>query len=81
MEKMVQDTCFFFQQPGGTDGLHDVATFQADKRVRSCATLLGDTELLGRLSAGDMVALEAKYHTKCLLGLYNNARKVRLEGI
>ena len=52
-----------------------------DKRVRSCTTLLGDTELLGRLNAGDMVALEAKYHTQCLVGLYNHARKVRLEGI
>ena len=25
----------------------------------------------------DMVALEAKYHTKCLLDLYNHARKVQ----
>ena len=81
MEKMVLDTCFFCQQPGGTDGLYDVATFQTDKRVRSCATLLGDTELLGRLSAGDTVALEAKYHTNCLVRLYNNARKARIEGI
>ena len=80
-EKMVQDTCFFCQQPGGTDGLHDVTTFETDKRVRSCANLLGDTELLGRLSADDMVALEAKYHIKCLVGLDNNARKARLEGI
>ena len=28
-------------------------------------------------SLGDMVALEAKYHTKCLLALYNNAGKVQ----
>ena len=38
------------------------------------ATLIGDMQLLGRLSAGDMVALEAKYHTNCLLKLYNRAR-------
>ncbi len=24
-----------------------------------------------------MIALEAKYHTKCLLGLYNHARKIK----
>ena len=47
--------------------------------MHSCATVLGDTELLGKLSAGDMVALEAKYHTKCLVRLHNNARKARLE--
>ena len=38
------------------------------------ATLTGDMQLLGHLSAGDMVALEAKYHTNCLLKLYNRAR-------
>ena len=27
-----------------------------------------------------MVALEAKYHTKCLVGLYNRARKTKAEG-
>ena len=35
--------------------------------------------LLAKLSLGDMVALEAKYHTKCLLALYNRARKVQVE--
>lgn len=37
--------------------------------------LVGDSELLTRLSVGEMVALEAKYHTKCLTSLYNHARK------
>ena len=41
------------------------------------ATLIGDMQLLGRLSAGDMVALEAKYHTNCLLKLYNRARSCK----
>ena len=30
------------------------------------ATELQDTELLERISGGDLVALEAKYHFKCL---------------
>ena len=38
-----------------------------------------DTLLLARLSMGDMVALEAKYHAKCLLALYNRARKVKID--
>ncbi len=43
------------------------------------ATLVEDTVLLGKLSVGDMIALEAKYHTKCLLGLYNRARKIKTD--
>ena len=35
---------------------------------------LNDTVLLAKLSPADMVALEAKYHTRCLTALYNRAR-------
>ena len=45
-------------------GLHEASTFQLNKNVRRAATDIGDMQLLGRLSAGDM---EAKYHTNCLL--------------
>lgn len=45
--------------------------------MRESAKLTGDSLLLAKLSLGDMVALEAKYHTKCLLALYNRARKVQ----
>ena len=37
-----------------TSGLHEAATFQVDNRVRTCAKLLEDTELLGKLSAGNL---------------------------
>ena len=43
--------------------------------------LLEDTDLLAKLSTADVVALEAKYHTKCLVGLYNRARKAKTEGL
>ena len=36
---------------------------------------LEDRELLAKLSAGDMIALEAKYHWNCLTTLYNKARQ------
>ena len=39
--------------------------------------LLEDTELLTKLSTTDMVALEAKYHTRYLVDLYNRAQKAR----
>lgn len=75
-----RDLCFFCEQPPGNSGLHEAATFQVDKRVQTCAEILEDTELLAKLSAGDMVALDAKYHAKCLVGLYNRARKAKAKG-
>ena len=73
------ELCFFCGEEGGpgTDGLHEVTTFQVDQCVRKCAKLTGDNFLLAKLSLGDMVALEAKYHTECLLALYKCARKVQ----
>ena len=70
---------FFCGKSAGSDGLHEASTFQVDKRVRESATIVEDTLLLGKLSMGGMVALEAKYHTKCLLALYNRARKFKAE--
>ena len=48
--------------------------------MKAYALLLENTELLTKLSTTDMVALEAKYHTKCLVSLYNRARKTKAEG-
>ncbi len=72
-------SCFFCGQSAGSAGLHEASTFQIDRRVRESAALVEDTLLLARLSMGDMVALEAKYHAKCLLALYNRARKVKTD--
>ena len=36
---------------------------------------LNDLKLLGKLSEGDMIATEAKYHKKCILNLFNRYRK------
>lgn len=74
-----KESCFFCGQAADTDSLHEASTFQIDHRVRECAELVQDTLLLGKLSMGDMVALEAKYHTKCLVALYNRARKVKAD--
>ncbi len=56
-KQTAQYVCFFFREPARMDGLHEAATFQIDKRVRATATILGETELLGQLSAGNMAAL------------------------
>ena len=50
-------------------------TFDLEKRVRKCATILNDNSLLGKLSSGDLVAQEAVYHPTCLLSLYRISRK------
>ena len=67
-EKSQEAQCFTCRQPAGTDGVQEIATFQMDSKVRDWATILEDTELLGRLSAGDMVAQDAKYHKNFLSG-------------
>ena len=41
--------------------LRNASTFQVDVRVRQCAVKLQDIALLAKLSAGDMIAQEAKY--------------------
>ena len=51
-----------------------------DSKFRDWATILEDTELLGRLSSGDMAAQDAKYHKKCLSVLQNRVRKAESEG-
>ena len=71
-------TCFFCDKPG--DDLRQVMTFQLDQRVRKCTSVTGDSELLGKLVAGDMIATEAKYHPGCLLSLYRRASLMQSSG-
>ena len=47
-----------------------------DAHVRKCAFALQDQKLLAKLSAGDLVALEASYHSSCITSLYKRAETV-----
>ena len=58
-----------------TDLLHHASTFTLDARVRKCALQLQDESLLAKLSTGDISALEAKYHVRCIVPLYNRVRQ------
>ena len=79
LPQSTEPSCFFCNKPDGTADLHQAATMEIDKNVWRCATELGDTELLANLSAGDMVAIEAKYHRNCLRALYNTITPAALK--
>ena len=53
--------------------------FQLEKRVRKCASFLEDNALLGKLIAGDMIALGVMYHSTCLLNLYRECNQKEIE--
>lgn len=72
------DVCFFCEKLGSkSDSLHQVSTLSLDTRVRECAYLLQDEKLLAKLSAGDLVALEAFYHASCLASLYKKGNNIK----
>lgn len=58
-----------------TGELHRASTMGMDARVRECAVSLNDQALLAKLSAGDMVAQDAVYHSKCLAAMYKKAKR------
>ena len=54
--------------------MRQAMTMELDKRLNECAKNLNDGKLLARLSGGDVVAQELKYHRLCLTALYNRER-------
>ena len=73
--KSVEPTCLFCEEPAGLTRLHEASTFDIDSRVRKCAQELQDTKLLVQLAPGDMIASDAKYHAKCIVGLYDKVSR------
>ncbi|KAG0715325.1 hypothetical protein GWK47_012185 [Chionoecetes opilio] len=66
-------SCIFCTKKDGL--LHEFKTLGADDHVRSMARDLLDSDLLTRIEGvGDLIALEAKYHLACLVGLRNRHR-------
>ena len=77
---IAKDTCFFCaESASAAESLREAATLRLDYRVRKCANNLQDENLIAKLSAGDMIALEAKYHPRCLISLYNRAAALQAE--
>ena len=73
--KPTTPVCFFCELPG--PDLRQVMTFGVHDKVHKCATIVQDAMLLAKLSVGDMIATEAKYHPSCLLNLYYKAGRVQ----
>lgn len=68
--------CFLCETCDDTEKLWQVRTFGLDSRVREYAAVLNDVRLLSKLSEGDLIAREAKYHARCLVAFYNRASRV-----
>ncbi|KAK0055622.1 hypothetical protein Bpfe_014897 [Biomphalaria pfeifferi] len=54
--------------------LRHASTFKVDERIRNCALILQESHLLAKLSRGDVIAQELKYHPACLTSLYRKAQ-------
>ena len=54
------------------------STLVVERILRECASLVNYNMLIGKLASGDMVAIQAKYHAKGLVGLFNQAAKLKL---
>ena len=72
---------FFCEEHDSSRDLHSALTFEVDKKVRECAILLNDGKLVAKLSSGDLIAIEAKYHSKYLVRLYNRTRSLKLQKV
>ena len=69
------DCCFICDENNEKEELHTCSTKDLNKHVWQWTTELGESKVIAKLSEGDMVAIERKYHKKCLTSLYNRFRK------
>jgi hypothetical protein len=74
-------SCFFCDADDTNEQLHNAQTDKLDRRVREYAYILQDRKLLGKLSEGDMHALDARYHLSCMTSLSNRIRKHNAEQV
>ena len=68
--------CFLCENTGQPSELRHAMTQQLimNDKVNECALTLSDGKLLAKLSGGDVVTQELKYHPACLAALYNRKR-------
>ena len=70
----IKVACLFCDQVIRDEESREAMTFKVNSRALESARLLEDEALLAKLSAGDVMAQEVKYHPKCLTGLERSKR-------
>lgn len=68
------EECFICEKKASRTELREALTMQLNTRLYQCAKTLQDQTLLAKLSVGDVVAQELKYHGTYLTSLYNKER-------
>ena len=72
------EKCFFCGE--FSKDMHKCQTLELNQKVRDIATEMGDKQVLAKLSQGDMVAADAKYHLRCLVHFKNKYRSFKSPG-
>ena len=74
-QRLNAEVCFLCEKGAREDDgdLRQVSTFETDANIRTIITELNDSRLLVRI-VGDVIAIGAKYHLKCLIELKNRYR-------
>ena len=73
--KNFSENCFFCEESNPQQEPHECLSILTSDRLKAMAEDREDLKLLGKLSEGDIVAKEAKYHSKCFLNLFNRHGK------
>lgn len=69
-QSSTQICCFLCDEPDDVANMHQVLTTNLNKKVKEAAEYLKKFELLSKVSTGDLIANEARYHLSCLNKLY-----------
>lgn len=67
-----QIRCFLCDRPDEIINLHQVLTKNVHQKVKEAAEYLKKSDLLSKLSAGDLIATDSMYHHFCLNKLYKD---------
>ena len=68
----LQGFCIF-----NSGSLHSCSTIELDNEWKQMALELQDSQLMSRISGGDIIAIEAKYHINCLVSYKNHYRSMQ----
>ena len=68
--------CFSSEEDGSEKKLCQRQIFPVHQKVKQIAEETHDTNILAKLSEGDMIVIEAKYHYKCLISHYSKASSI-----